>query len=66
MAKKEQVAEGFCKTKTKLKQDLPDSVDELKDLAAKLLAEKAVLEKIKTAKKLLGGIQEKLSAKHKT
>lgn len=67
MTKKEQVAEGFYKTKTQLKKDLPDSVDELKDLAVKLLAEKAVLEEeLRLSKKLPGGIPEKLSAKHKT
>ena len=66
--KKEQVAEGLYKTKTQLKKDLPDSVDELKDLAAKLLAEKAVLEEEPrlSKKNLPGGIPEKLSAKRRT
>lgn len=67
MTKQERISEGVYKTKAQLKQALPDDVDELKDLAAKLLAEKAVLEEeLKLSKKLPGGIPEKLSAKHKT
>lgn len=61
MTKQERIAEGVYKTKAQLKQALPDDVDELKDLAAKLLAEKAVLEEeLKLSKKLPGGIPEKL------
>lgn len=52
MTKKEQIAEGVYKTKAQLKQSLPDDIEELKDFAAKLLVEKAVLEEeLKLSKK---------------
>lgn len=55
MTKQERISEGVYKTKAQLKQALPDDVDELKDLAAKLLAEKAVLEEeLKLSKKITG------------
>lgn len=66
MTKQEQIDEGIYKTKAQLKQALPDDIDELKDLAAKLLAEKAVLEEeLELSKKLPGSIPEKLPTKHK-
>lgn len=43
MTKKEKIEVGFYKTKAQLKKELPDDVDELKEIAAKLIAEKAVL-----------------------
>lgn len=59
MTKQEQIDEGIYKTKAQLKQALPDVIDELKDLAAKLLPEKAVLEEeLELSKKLPGGIPE--------
>lgn len=57
--KKNKLAESFYKTKTQLKQDLPDNADELKDLTAKLLVEKTVLGgELRLSKKLLDGIPE--------
>ena len=45
MSKKEKVDRGIYKTKAQLVKSLPDDVSELKELAAKLMVEKAVLEK---------------------
>lgn len=67
MSKKEQIEEGIYKTKAQLKKELPDNVGQLKELAARLLAEKAVLEQeLELTKKSTGGIPGKLSARHKT
>lgn len=43
MSKKEKVDRGIYKTKAQLVKSLPDDVSELKELAAKLMVEKAVL-----------------------
>lgn len=67
MSKKEQIEAGLYKTKAQLRKALPDDVGELKDLAARLLAEKAVLEQeLKLTKKFTGSIPEKLPARYKT
>ena len=67
MSKKEQIEKGIYKTKAQLKKELPDNVGELKQLAARLLAEKAVLEQeLELTKKSTGGIPVKLSARNKT
>ena len=61
MSKREQVEAGAYRTRAQLEAALPDDVGELKRLAAKLMAEKAVLEReLELAKKSPGGIPEKL------
>ena len=60
MGKKEQIEAGVYKTRAQLRKSLPDDPEELKDMAARLLAEKAVLEQeLELAKKSPGGIPEK-------
>ena len=66
MSKKEQVEAGAYKTRAQLEAALPDDVGELKRLAAKLMAEKAVLEReLELAKKSPGCIPGKLPNKTK-
>lgn len=67
MSKKEQIEAGIYKTRAQLKKSLPDDPEELKDIAARLLAEKAVLEQeLELAKKSPGGIPEKLPPRQKS
>lgn len=55
MSRKEQIEAGVYKTKARLKKELPDDPEELKELAARLMAEKAMLEQeLKMAKKMPG------------
>ena len=66
MNKKGKVDRGIYKTKAQLVKSLPDDVDKLKELAAKLMVEKAVLEKeLELSKKVEGGIPNKLPNKIK-
>ena len=66
MSKREQVEAGAYKTRAQLEAALPDDVAELKRLAARLMAEKAVLEReLELAKKSPGGIPGKLPNKAK-
>lgn len=66
MSKREQVEAGAYKTRAQLEAALPNDVGELKRLAAKLMAEKAVLEQeLELAKKSPGGIPGKLPNKAK-
>lgn len=66
MSKKEKIDRGIYKTKSQLVKSLPDDVSELKELAAKLMVEKAVLEKeLELSKKIEGGIPNKLPNKLK-
>lgn len=44
MSRKEQIEAGVYKTKAQLKKKPPDDPEELKELAARLMAEKAMLE----------------------
>lgn len=44
MSKEGQIEAGIYKTRAQLEKSLPDDPEELKDIAARLLAEKAVLE----------------------
>ncbi|WP_164470998.1 IS3 family transposase [Gordonibacter sp. Marseille-P4307] len=66
MGKREQIEAGAYKTRAQLEAALPDGVDELKRLAARLTTEKAVLEReLELAKKSPGGIPGKLPNKSK-
>lgn len=66
MSKREQIEAGAFKTRAQLEAALPDDVGELKKMAARLMAEKAVLEReLELAKKSPGGIPGKLPAKTK-
>lgn len=61
MSKKEKIDKGIYKTKAQLVKSLPDNVSELKELTAKLMVEKAVLEQeLELSKKLEGGVPDKL------
>ncbi len=52
MTKKEQIEASFYKMKAQLKQSLPDDLDELKDITAKLLVQNTVLkEELELSKK---------------
>lgn len=67
MSKKEKLELGIYKTRAQLKDSLPDDVNELKNLAAKLIAEKAVLEQeLELVKKSEGSIPKKLHPKQKS
>lgn len=67
MSKKEKLELGMYKTRAQLKDSLPDDIDELKNLAAKLLTEKAVLEQeLELVKKTEGSIPAKLQPKEKS
>ena len=64
MGKKEQIEAGVYKTRAQLRKSLPDDPEELKDMAARLLAEKAVLEQeLELAKKIPGRHPGKTAAK---
>lgn len=65
MGKKGQVEAGVYKTRAQLEAALPDDVAELKRLTAKLMAEKAVLERPAGAGKTSGSIPGKLPNKAK-
>lgn len=66
MSKRERIEAGAYKTRAQLEAALPDDVDELKRLAARLMTEKAVLEReLELAKKSPGGIPGKLPNKSK-
>lgn len=66
MTRKEKPPSGTYKTKAQLKADLPNDVDELKELAARLIVEKAVLEQqLELAKKCPGSIPGKLPPRTK-
>lgn len=66
MGRKERIEAGVYKTKARLKKELPDDPEELKELAARLMAEKAMLEQeLEMAKKRPGRIPEKLRPKAK-
>lgn len=55
MGRKERIEAGVYKTKARLKKALPDDPEELKELAARLMAEKAMLEQeLEMAKKTPG------------
>lgn len=67
MSKQEQINAGIYKTRSQLKSSLSDDIDELKELAAKLMAEKAILEEeLELSKKLEGGIPDKLPPRLKS
>lgn len=66
MSRKEQIEAGIYKTKAQLKKEPPDDPEELKELEARLMAEKAMLEQeLEMAKKCPGRIPEKLRPKAK-
>ena len=66
MSKKEKLELGIYKTRAQLKDSLPDDINELKNLAAKLIAEKAVLEQeLELVKKSEGSIPGKTASKTK-
>lgn len=53
--KKEKIEAGFYKTKAQFKQELPNDIDGLKELTAKLIAEKAAFkEELELSKKIKG------------
>lgn len=55
MGKEGQIEAGVYETRAQLEKSLPDDPEELKDIAARLLAEKAVLEQeLELAKKIPG------------
>lgn len=67
MSKKEKLELGMDKTRAQLKESLPDDIDELKNLVAKLLTERAVLEQeLELVKKTEGSIPIKLQPKEKS
>lgn len=66
MSKKEKIEEGVFRTRVQMESSLPNDAVELKKIAARLMAEKAVLEReLELAKKSPGGIPEKLPNKMK-